>query len=224
MTPPIEAVVFDLDGTLCERRRPGSEVLDAAFAAACVEPFFTLAEYHAKIDDISDTGSGVDRRVRCFEALAEEHGRDPTVGRAVADAYETERDYTDVRFRPGAEAALAALGERYPLALVTNGGPDTQRPKIGALDLAPEFEATVLAGHETAAKPDPEPFVVALDALDVPPANAVYIGNSFEHDVVGAHAAGMQACWVPDEPSNHTADEEVPEYVLDSLTEYETLL
>lgn len=223
MTQPIEAVVFDLDATLCERRRPGSEVLSVAFEKVGVEPFFTLAEYHAKIDDIGDTGSDVGRRVRCFEALAKERGRDSGVGRAVADAYETERDYTDVRFTLGAEDALETLCERYPLALVTNGGPDTQRAKIEALDLASQFEKIVLAGYETAAKPDPEPFVIALDALDVQPANAVYVGNSLGHDVVGAHAAGIQACWIPDEPPDHAADQ-TPEYVLDSLADYRELL
>lgn len=222
MTQPIEAVVFDLDATLCERRRPGSEVLAIAFETAGVEPFFTLAEYHAKIDDIGGTDSDVDRRVRCFEVLAEESGREPAVGRAVADSYEIERNYTDVQFCSGAEDALEALGEQYPLALVTNGGPDTQRPKIESLSLAPDFEKIVLAGYETAAKPDPEPFIVTVDALDVRPTNAVYVGNSFEHDVLGAHAAGMQACWIPEESS--PVMDETPEYVLDSLAEYETLL
>ncbi|PSP86905.1 haloacid dehalogenase [Halobacteriales archaeon QS_4_69_34] len=215
----LEAVVFDLDGTLCERRRPGSEVLAVAFEAVGVEPFFTLDEYHAKLDAIGDTDSDVHRRVRCFEALATERSREPAVGRAVAEAYETERDYTDVRFCPGAEAALAALGERYPLALVTNGGPDTQRPKIGSLDLESRFEEIVFAGHETAAKPDPEPFEVALDALDIRPEEAIYVGNSLDHDIAGAHAAGMEACWVRGDSDAATADD-VPEYVLDSLADY----
>jgi HAD superfamily hydrolase (TIGR01549 family) len=224
VTPPIEAVVFDLDGTLCERRRAGGEVLAAAFEEVGVEPLFTLDEYHAKIDVIGDTGSDVRRRVRCFEALIEEHGRDSTLGSAIADAYEAERDYSDVRFRAGAECALTALDERYPLALVTNGGPDTQNEKIAALDIGPYFETIVLAGHETAAKPDPEPFAVTLDTLNVQPANTVYIGNSFEHDIVGAHAAGMQACLVSDEAVDPSDVNETPEYVFDSLAEYEILL
>jgi len=42
-------------------------------------------------------------------------------------------------------------------------------------------------------KPHPAIFLAALEALDVPPENAAYVGDFPERDVVGAKAAGMTA-------------------------------
>ena len=42
-------------------------------------------------------------------------------------------------------------------------------------------------------KPHPAIFLAALEALDVPPENAAYVGDFPERDVVGAKAAGMKA-------------------------------
>jgi len=41
-------------------------------------------------------------------------------------------------------------------------------------------------------KPDPRIFAVALDALQVPAKEAVYVGDDYEADVQGARAAGIQ--------------------------------
>ena len=42
-------------------------------------------------------------------------------------------------------------------------------------------------------KPDPRPFVLALEALGEPSANCVHVGDSLHSDVVGAVGVGMAA-------------------------------
>jgi len=42
-------------------------------------------------------------------------------------------------------------------------------------------------------KPDPRLFTIACTLLDVPPGEAVYIGNNAKIDVKGAKGIGMQA-------------------------------
>jgi putative hydrolase of the HAD superfamily len=42
-------------------------------------------------------------------------------------------------------------------------------------------------------KPDPRIFRAALDALGVAPEEALYVGDLYEVDVVGARAAGISA-------------------------------
>ena len=44
-------------------------------------------------------------------------------------------------------------------------------------------------------KPDPGIFMMALDALGTPPAEAVMVGDSWSADVIGARAAGIRAVW-----------------------------
>lgn len=197
MPEPIEALLFDLDDTIFEYCRPGSEILALSFEDVGVDPIFTAEDYYAIFDDfVEDSEDVVENRERCFAALAEEAGYDPSLGLAVAEAYEAERDQTNVRWLPGAREALDTLCERYRVAAVTNGDPGMQRQKMCGLGIGNEFETVVFAGFEVAAKPDPEPFEVALDALSVCAEHTVKIGNSLKHDVAGAHNAGLQSVWL----------------------------
>lgn len=199
-----EAVLFDLDDTLCAYRRPGADLLAAAFDAVGVEPFFDVEEYYRRYDEFAAEATGVDGiRARCFATVAAERGRDPDVGRAVAAAYAAERNHADVRPLPGVPDVVRRLSVGgHRVGLVTNGPPDIQRVKLAALGLRDAFDATVFAGHEAAPKPDPEPFHVALDALGTDPGDAVHVGNAPGADMAGAVRAGLWAVLV----GNATAD------------------
>lgn len=216
--PSLDAVLFDLDNTLCEYRRPGGDVLALAFEAAGVERFFDIGEYYARFDEFTDDAETI-REVRetCFETLAGERGRDPAEGRAVAAAYAAERDHSDVRALPGAGDVVRELAGKHRLGIVTNGGPDMQRRKLSELPFAGAFETVVHAGHEAPAKPDPAPFELALADLDAPPGRAVHVGDSLSTDVPGALAAGLQAAWLAN-GVDHTPDPR-PDYRLDSLSD-----
>lgn len=205
----VDAVLFDLDDTICAYEQSADDVLSVAFDEVGVEPFFTGEEYIARFDEFLDAGETIEPiREACFAAFAEEAGREPAVGRAVADAYAAERDQTAVEFLPGAERALDALADRYPLGLVTNGDPDLQTPKMRSLRIEDYFETVVFAGVDAPYKPDPEPFDLALDVIGADPGRTVHVGNSLGSDVAGAHAAGVQSVWlrrdgVDPEPEPH---------------------
>jgi len=192
-----DAVVLDLDGTLCEYVRGTDELLSSAFETVGIEPFFGSADYRERFDDYTDSADSIrDLRRRCFADIVADVGRDPDLGRAVADAYAAERDHTNVRFVDGAADLLGSLSDRYPLGLVTNGGPDMQNAKLDGLGVREQFETVVYAGHHVAAKPAPDPFHAALTELGVPSERAVYVGNDYENDVLGAAAAGVDAVLV----------------------------
>lgn len=66
---------------------------------------------------------------------------------------------------------------------------------VEELELAPYFEV-VVASHDQrvrSAKPDAAIFEYALNAVDVSPEEAVHVGDSFDADIMGAHAAGIRA-------------------------------
>ncbi len=218
MSDPVETVLFDLDDTLCAYRRGGAELLSVAFDRVGVEPFFNVEEYYGRYEAFAEESDGIaDLRERCFAAIAADRGRDPDVGRAVARAYADERDHSNVRPLPGATDAVRSLGADHALGVVTNGAPEMQRAKLSALPFADAFETVVFAGYDTPAKPDPEPFEVALSDLDTAPERAVHVGNSPSADVDGAHAAGARATLLPDGPP--TAAETTPDYRVESLFE-----
>lgn len=216
--PSVDAVLFDLDDTLCEYRRSGAELLALAFEDVSVEPFFDVRDYHARYDEFLGGAETVrDLRAACFAALARERGRDPELGRAVADAYAAERDHRNVRPLAGAHDAVEGLARGHRLGIVTNGSPDMQRRKLAALDFADAFESVVHAGHDAPAKPDPAPFHHALADLDASPGRAVHVGNSLTTDVPGARAAGLRAAWLADGDDIDADFDPRPDYRLDSL-------
>lgn len=215
----IDGVLFDLDNTLCAYRRPGDEILASAFERAGVEPLFTLADYLDAFEEHAPPGEPIDvQREACFVALATGAGGDPEVGRTVAERYAEERDHGEVDPLPGALEALESLSQRHRIGMVTNGPPGMQGTKLAALGIDDAFETIVHAGHDTAPKPDPEPFHRALEALSVEPDRAVHVGNSLAADVAGAKAAGLRAAWLA-ESSGADPGEHAPDYVVESLAE-----
>ncbi|WP_415381327.1 HAD family hydrolase [Halosimplex sp. TS25] len=218
MTDSVEAVLFDLDDTLCAYERSADDILAIAFERVGVEPFFDAEEYIERLGEFSEAGSGDDirdTRRAAFGTFAAESGHDETVGEAIADIYTDERDQTNVAFLDGAERALEALTETYRVGMVTNGDPWMQSQKLSGLGIEDRFEVIVHGGHDAPYKPDPEPFHIALEELGVETERAVHVGNSLASDVTGAHAAGLRSVWIAD--GELVDPEPEPHHVVDSL-------
>lgn len=98
---------------------------------------------------------------------------------------------------PGAAEALAALSGRFPLALISDTGFASGRAQDCLLErdgIRSLFTTTVYSSDVGHAKPRPEPFRAALDALDVArPDEVIHVGDIERTDVRGALAAGMRA-------------------------------
>jgi len=96
------------------------------------------------------------------------------------------RAYAEV---PPVLAGLRARGIR--LAVVSNW--DATLPEVlGALGLLPLFELVLASAPEGRSKPDPELFRRALARVGVESHEAIHVGDSEEHDVLGARAAGIE--------------------------------
>jgi HAD superfamily hydrolase (TIGR01509 family) len=97
---------------------------------------------------------------------------------------------------PGCLPLLRKLRGRYRLAVVSNGIDRVQRSRIRASGLAPFFESVVTSQSCGYAKPDPRILQVALDALDVAPRHAVYVGDDPATDGGASRAAGVPFVWM----------------------------
>lgn len=91
---------------------------------------------------------------------------------------------------PHAEALLEQLSGRYALATISNGNADVRR-----LGLAKYFSVIVSADEVGISKPDPAPFVAALERAGVEPAHALHIGDHPVDDIQGARDAGLHTLW-----------------------------
>ncbi len=97
---------------------------------------------------------------------------------------------------PGAVKAVKAIAERFSVGLITNGLPDIQYEKLKMIGLRGVFSVIVLSEEVGIRKPDPRIFAIAADLMGFAPVECLYVGDSYSHDVVGAKAAGMKACWL----------------------------
>ncbi len=88
----------------------------------------------------------------------------------------------------GALERLRAAGVRLAVVSNSDGRAATALAAGGLLDA---FEFVIDSGEVGVEKPDPRIFQIALDRLGLSAADALYVGDLYEVDVVGARAAGL---------------------------------
>ncbi|MFE1310259.1 HAD-IA family hydrolase [Streptomyces sp. NPDC058755] len=188
MTPhnpvlPLQAVLFDMDGTLVDTERLWWEAVEQVAGRALSEA-----------DQPEVLGRAVEHTAAWLAAGA--------TGRTEADlAAELHREFADrVRTgivpRPGALDLLDALAAAgVPTALVTASPRAVADVVLDALG-AGRFAVSVTADDTARTKPAPDPYLAACRALGVDPAACVAVEDT-ETGVSSAEAAGCAVLAVP---------------------------
>ena len=103
---------------------------------------------------------------------------------------------------PKAEPALRAVRDAGLVAAVISNSNGSIRSILETLGLARHVDFVLDSGDVGVEKPDPRIFRLALERASVAPSEAVYIGDLYSVDVLGARAAGLEAilldpgaCW-----------------------------
>ncbi len=180
----IEAVLFDLDGTLVDTAPDMGAALNrllreenhAPLPLASIRPYVSQGGLVLTRLGFADKVDETEIEPLRQRFLQQYRG-------AIAD---------ESRLFDGFDEILAEL-ERRELAwgIVTNKPEWLTRPLLDELDLG--TRAGVVIGGDTLAnrKPHPEPLQVAAARLGVECANCVYVGDD-ERDIVAGKAAGMK--------------------------------
>lgn len=85
--PAVDAVLFDLDRTLCVRDQSDEEIHEAVFEHAGIEPFFAPERVHAvDSEDLPTADSDHERWQHVYRTAAEHAGTDPHSLPELADA------------------------------------------------------------------------------------------------------------------------------------------
>jgi len=93
---------------------------------------------------------------------------------------------------PEAPDVLKRLHERVQLGVVTNCSEELG--PVVAARVGVTFDTVVTAEAAGAYKPRPEPYLLALEQLDVGPARALFVAGS-PSDIDGARKVGMDVVW-----------------------------
>ena len=212
-------VLFDLDDTLCDytlaRSRRLTRAFGDAFAASGQAPPGDLTELIAR--SIAIDPHGVDH----FPDLLAEYRLTPPAIAAAQGWYRANR-FHDLAFFAETTSALAAVRAQTGVArrrvgIITNGPAGVQRAKVELLGVEALVDFIVISGEFGAEKPDPAIFREALRLGDATADEAVYIGDSAEHDVAGARAAGIAIVWVNRDGAPWTGDSDRPDIDVRSI-------
>ncbi len=195
--PRVDAVLFDLDGTLVDTEKVWGLALSEL-----------AARYGGKLTDAVRAEMIGASSESTMSLLLEHLGQpwqDPAEGSAWLDARVLELFAEGVVWRPGAQELLDTVRTaRIPCGLVTN----THRSLVEvALPTLGSFDAVVCGDDVDRPKPDPQPYALAASTLGVEPDCCVAIEDS-PIGVLSARSAGCAVIAVPNE---------VPLYDVDAL-------
>ena len=192
----IQAILFDLDGTLVDSLKDLQVAVNHALAVLGQEPHdldrvqtfigngvrALLARSLLGREVVPGDASEEDRQL-ALEALIERASDDH--GESFQTAYEAFAEYYDAHLTdhtvpyPGVREALESLRSRgLPLAVVSNKPEGYTRQILADLELE-EFFAHVVGGDTTPhPKPHPAPVLHAIEALDLEAPRTLMLGDS----------------------------------------------
>ena len=200
----IKAILFDFGQTLVDSadgfrtaEKQAQNKLFANLGLTIREDFVAIyrrlrKEFHGRSDF---SRNSLWREVFYYYCLAPETGQ--------LEKWETEY-WATVKARttifPEAEEVLASLSARFEVALITNtqGQKTTDTHRIRLFpELEKFFQVIIVAGEgDIPPKPDPEPFRLCLEKLNIAAGQAVYVGDDYRIDICGARDSGLRPVWL----------------------------
>ncbi|MCB1648146.1 MAG: HAD-IA family hydrolase [Pseudomonadales bacterium] len=184
MPRPIQAVLFDLDGTLVDTAPDFRRVLlqmsrDADIAAPSDE-----AIQHT-------VSNGARALVQLAFAIDEKHPAFDERLATLLSLYLASIGQTQSALYPGMDILLRKLeAARIPWGVVTNKPSRYSHPLLQALGLQERCSVLICPDDVTRSKPDPEPLLLACTRLGVETRHTLYVGDH-PRDIEAGRAAGM---------------------------------
>jgi FMN hydrolase / 5-amino-6-(5-phospho-D-ribitylamino)uracil phosphatase len=226
----IRAISFDADQTLWDFRGVMERAL-ARTAAGIAERYPHLEVTGAELQEIRDAvavgyrgkpHSLAEIRRESFQVALERGGVEATeavsVSKVLADRYLTVR-FEEIEMYDDVRPMLDALGQRFRLALISNGNTDPDRCGLPGV-----FDAVVLGPDHGIEKPHPKMFEMAAERLEVTTVEMLHVGDSAV-DVIGAN--GVRAVSVLLDRGEREVDDDVRAgagFAITSLSELPAVL
>lgn len=201
----IETIVFDVDDTIYDQQQPFRNAVNRVIPLVSDEDMHQLyIRFRVHSDElfpkvISGEWSLIEmRNYRISQSLKDLDYPHITDEKALLfqEIYEEELD--NITMHEEVRKTLDFLKEhQIPIGIITNGPTDHQYKKIiqlGLLDWV-KPEHVIISQATGLQKPQPEIFDLAAKQFGMKGVNTLYVGDSFENDVVGSKAAGWKALW-----------------------------
>ncbi len=204
----VKAIFFDLDGTLRHNIPSGGEVF-ADYAAKLGLPIHQEDRVRAVRWENYYWANSID--LKADKKIYPEENRDfwlhysrrqlVALGASKAQAEELApqvHGYMEEAYKPASvvpddvmQLLPALKSSGFKMGVISNREKPFQ-VEIESLGLSPYFDFSMAGGEVNAWKPEPEIFIHACQRADVNPQEAIYVGDNYFADIVGARRAGLQ--------------------------------
>ena len=195
MPAPLKAIFFDVGNTLLfpDRRNILAPLFQRKLAPSLDLLHAIERKTKKEFDGILQQDGKADHSFwyLFYSHLVKELGvHDDAVLDALVNATRISANWCDIR--PGTREILLRMGQRYPLAVISNadGRIADVLERCGIADCFLTITDSGLVGYE---KPHPAIFEAALRGMDASPEQSLYVGDVYSVDYLGATGAGMQA-------------------------------
>ena len=197
--------MFDMDDTIFDHARACRSALRAVRRDEAFLRSVPLDELYATYDRLltgthravlkGRTTPTEARRTR-WELLARRYGGPQGREEVLRLTRSYRRAYlNEKRTVPGAPEVLRRIHGATIVAVVTDNVAHEQNRTLRSLGVRQYVDHLIASADLGAPKPHPAVFRTALRRAGVAPQDAVMVGNSWAHDVLGARKAGVPAIW-----------------------------
>lgn len=219
--------MFDLDDTLCDYAAARLVRLRRAFAGP--DPLAPLVADEALERMIAASLAIHPHGSDHFADLFAAHGVGDARSAAEAAEWYRANRFHGLALFPDAAKVVATVRSLFPgqpvsIGVVTNGPADVQRAKIRLLGIDWLADFALVSGEFGAWKPDRAIFGEALRLGGVMASEAIVVGDSLDHDIAGAAAAGIRSVWINRARRPRLDGEPAPDHEVAGIAEVPDLL
>ncbi|HDR73648.1 MAG TPA: HAD family hydrolase [Methanoculleus sp.] len=206
----IEAVFFDCYNTLIDIRTDERSIETyrmvsawLAYHGVSIDPVTLKYEYRRVCRDHFEGAGERFAEIRIEEVFSDICSRhriwridETTLGRGAARTFRA----ASIRRKQAFPESLRLLEHLrgMPMGIVSNGQRVFSEQELRYLGLYDYFDTVVFSSDHGYQKPDPRLFAHALDAMRVAPEAVLFVGDSFENDILAPRTLGMRSMFIHD--------------------------
>ncbi len=190
----INAILFDLDGTLLDRDKSVQLFIDNQYERLNnYIGHIPKEKYTQRFTELDNHGYVWKDKV--YQQLVMEFDIKKLNWEELLLDYVNEFKHDCVPF-PHLHSMLEELSNnKFILGIITNGYGQFQMDNIKALGIEQYFQAILISEWEKIKKPDPQIFTRALKQLNALPNQSVFVGDHPVNDCKASQIVGMKSIW-----------------------------